>query len=274
MKKVHVIFGLLIVAMLTMFMECGDDEALGPALQLYGGAFIDSDETVPAGAVLSFSWHATKGDAKLESMTISREGNALVGWNEKEIPNSENESYTDTALLEAPLNEGAYTYALIVTDKDALTATQSVVITVVDALSTEVTDGEIGHLYGPLNGAWDLVNDVEMWMADPDANKDMVNTSSASGSAFEAGWEAGTGNSTTFVKDNSFDYDNAYAQDAEDAFNAGTPSNEVSDASENDIYIARLRGGDNYAVIKITDIDPYSKSTMAGDGKLTFTYKK
>ena len=150
MKKVHVIFGLLIVAMLTMFMECGDDEALGPALQLYGGAFIDSDETVPAGAVLSFSWHATKGDAKLESMTISREGNALVGWNEKEIPNSENESYTDTALLEAPLNEGAYTYALIASDKDGLTATQSVVITVDPALGGDPISSYTAILMGGL----------------------------------------------------------------------------------------------------------------------------
>jgi hypothetical protein len=115
-------------------MKCGDDEALGPALQLYGGDFIDSDVTVAPGAILKFSWHATKGDAKLESMTITRDNIALANWNEKEIPNSANESYSDTAVLEAPLNEGSYTHALIVTDKDGLTATQSVVITVDPAL--------------------------------------------------------------------------------------------------------------------------------------------
>ena len=273
MKKTHVIIGLLFFAMFTMFMECGD-EAVGPSLSLYGGEFIDSDETVPAGAVISFAWHATKGDAKLESMTITKEGGALAGWNEKEIPNNQNDSYTDTARLEAPLNVGAYAYELIVTDKDDMSASQSVVITVVEALSTEITTGVIGHLYGPLNGAWDLVNDVEMWMGDADANKDMVNTSSGSGSAFVAGWEAGPGNSTTFVQANSFDYDNAYAQDAEDVFNAGTPSSEISDVSENDIIIAKLRGGDDFAVIKITDVDPYFKSTMAGDGRIAFSYKK
>jgi hypothetical protein len=131
MKKAHVIIGLLFFAMLTMFVGCGEgEEALGPSLSLYGGDFIDSDETVAPGAVLAFSWHARSGDAKLESMTITKEGVALAGWNEKEIPNSENENYTDTALLVAPLNEGAYNYELIVTDKDGLTASQSAVITV------------------------------------------------------------------------------------------------------------------------------------------------
>ena len=129
MKKTHVIIGLLFFAMFTMFMECGD-EAVGPSLSLYGGEFVDSDETVAPGAVISFAWHATKGDAKLESMTITRESHAIAGWDEKEIPNNQNDSYTDTAYLEAPLNDGSYAYELIVTDKDDMSASQSVVITV------------------------------------------------------------------------------------------------------------------------------------------------
>lgn len=130
MKKVHVIIGLLLFAILAMFIECTEEEGVGPSLALYGGDFIDSDETVAPGAVLAFAWHAQSGDAKLESMTITREGVALAGWNAKDIPNSQNENYTDTALLEAPLNEGQYSYELIVSDKDGLTASQSAVITV------------------------------------------------------------------------------------------------------------------------------------------------
>ena len=135
MKRIHVIIGLLFFAMLTMFMECGEEEALGPSLSLYGGDFIDADETVAPGAALVFSWHATSGDAKLASMTITRDGVALTGWDEKEIPGSENESYTDTAYFEAIGNEGVYTYELIVTDKDDLTASKSVVITVDESLA-------------------------------------------------------------------------------------------------------------------------------------------
>jgi hypothetical protein len=130
MKKAHVIIGLLFFAMLTLFIKCTEEEAIGPTVSLYGGEFIDADATVAPGAVLAFSWHAQKGDAKLESVTITRDQVALSGWNAKEIPNSQNENYTDTALLEAPLNEGAYTYEIIVTDKDAMTASKSVVITV------------------------------------------------------------------------------------------------------------------------------------------------
>jgi hypothetical protein len=130
MKKAHVIIGLLFFAMLTLFIGCTEENAVGPSISLFGGEFIDSDVTVAPGAVLAFSWHAEKGDAKLESMTITRDGVALALWNAKEIPNNKNENYTDTALLEAPLNEGAYTYELIVTDKDAMTASKSVIITV------------------------------------------------------------------------------------------------------------------------------------------------
>jgi len=130
MKKVHVIIGLLFFAMLTLFIGCTEENAVGPSLSIFGGEFIDSDVTVAPGAVLAFSWHAEKGDAKLESMTITRDGVALALWNAKEIPNSKNENYTDTALLEAPSNEGTYIYELIVTDKDAMTASKSVVITV------------------------------------------------------------------------------------------------------------------------------------------------
>ncbi len=148
MKKAHVIIGLLFLAMLTIVVGCGDENAVGPSLSLYGGTNIDSDGTVVPGAVLSFGWHAQSGDAKLESMTISRDGVALVGWNEKEIPNSENENYTDTALVEAPLNEGAYNYALMVTDKDGLTASQSVVITVDASLAGGPIDTYTAVLMG------------------------------------------------------------------------------------------------------------------------------
>ena len=102
MKKVHVIIGLLFFAMLALFVECTEEEASGPTLSLFGGEFIDADATVAPGAVLAFSWNAQKGDAKLESVTITRDQVALSGWNEKEIPNSENDNYTDTALMEAP----------------------------------------------------------------------------------------------------------------------------------------------------------------------------
>ena len=130
MKKVHVIFGLLIVAVLTMFMECGDEEAAGPTISLYGGRYIDSDETVPPGATLRFSWTAEKGDANLDVITIDRDDAPLTGWIDKEIPSNKNDIYTDSASFSAPLTEGSYTYGITVTDKDDLTASRSVVITV------------------------------------------------------------------------------------------------------------------------------------------------
>jgi hypothetical protein len=153
MKKAHVIIGLLFFAMLALFIECTEEEATGPTLSLYGGEFIDADATVAPGAVLAFAWHAQKGDAKLESVTITREGVALSGWNAKEIPNSENENYTDTALMEAPLNDGAYTYEIIITDKDAMTASKSVVITVDASMAGGPIDTYTAILMGAQSNA-------------------------------------------------------------------------------------------------------------------------
>jgi hypothetical protein len=154
MKKEHLIIGLLFFAMFTMFVGCGEgEEALGPTLQLHGGDYIDSDETVAPGAILEFSWHAQKGDAKLASMTITRDGVALSGWDNKEIPSSENEDYTDNAMLEAPLNDGAYSYELIVADKDGLTASQSIVITVDESMAGGPIDTYTAILMGGLSNA-------------------------------------------------------------------------------------------------------------------------
>ncbi len=151
MKKVHVIFGLLIVAILTMFMECGDEGKTGPTISLFGGRYIDGNESVPPGTTLRFSWTAEKGDANLDFITITRDDGALSGWDEKDIANSQNEIYIDSASFTAPLNDGAYTYKITVTDKDALTASRSIIITVDASMGGNPINTYEAILMGGLN---------------------------------------------------------------------------------------------------------------------------
>jgi hypothetical protein len=72
---------------------------------------------------------------------------------------------------------------------------------------------------------------------------------------FRKGWDAQNG--TTFKKAGSgFGYDNATHNDLDAEFNSGInlSPNAVNNVAVGDIYIAKLRDGNNYAIIKITGI--------------------
>ncbi|MDB5256239.1 MAG: hypothetical protein JWM14_934 [Chitinophagaceae bacterium] len=72
---------------------------------------------------------------------------------------------------------------------------------------------------------------------------------------FRKGWDRENG--TTFKKaSNGFGYDNATHNDLDEEFNSGInlSPNAVDNVAVGDLYIAKLRGGNNYAIIKITGI--------------------
>jgi hypothetical protein len=126
MKKLSFIASLIFVAFMGLFTGCETTDE-GPSLQFFGGKYIDDDVTVAPGGVLKFSWLASKGSSNLASFTIERDNITLAGYPDESIPN---DNYKDSVILEAPLNEGAYVYELIVTDKNDLTASGSFTITV------------------------------------------------------------------------------------------------------------------------------------------------
>jgi len=73
--------------------------------------------------------------------------------------------------------------------------------------------------------------------------------------SFRKGWDRQNG--TTFKKAGSgFGYDNATHNDLDEEFNSGInlSPNAVNNVAVGDLYIAKLRGGNNYAIIKITGI--------------------
>ena len=69
---------------------------------------------------------------------------------------------------------------------------------------------------------------------------------------FVKGWVGQ--NSTTFVKVNGSDYDNATLSSVAAAFSAGTTVSTVSNVVVGDVYIAKLRGTSTYAVLKVTAV--------------------
>lgn len=131
MKKINLLFGVLVFAF-GLFVACSPDEdAVGPSISLVGsGGYIATDVTVAPGDDLPFKWTALKGDANLKTFTIFQDGNIVPLWNTIEIPNAQNASYTAEATIAAPDEVGEYTYSFEVTDKNDLVANVDVTVTV------------------------------------------------------------------------------------------------------------------------------------------------
>ncbi len=138
-----------------------------------------------------------------------------------------------------------------------------------EELKTEV-NGVIYNIHGQQKGAWDLVGDMAKSTSDADADKDMIN-STTNPTDFLKGWSANNG--TTFVKAPAGMPYAAFATDktAKDVYAAGSATTTVSNAAQGDIYIVKLRGEENYAVIKVTGI---TVTDNDNNDKIEFTYKK
>lgn len=263
------------IIFLTSCEDDGETTPTAPTITLTAGdTLISADGTVSPDTTITVSWTATKGDAKLESFDITVDGVALAGQ-AVDIDNADNEIYVSSTTITVPSNEGTYTYELTVTDKDDVTGSVSITITVEETVvSTPFTSTETGQFYhvgGSLKGAYSLVTDEEKSSGDPDTDKSMINNDAA-GATFTGSFTSGDG--TMYVKAaTSFDYDNATVESATAAYAAGTASTTVTDPAANDVYIAL--NGSTYMVVKITAVDATDDTCgCLNTGKISISYKK
>ena len=280
MKKMK-LFALGLIGASMMMTSCADDSddpVVGPTLTVTeensANGVVNGKVEVAPGDSLLFEWDARAGDAKLETFLVERDGVSQSSVPTEEgndlddnIKNSDNESYQDGIKL--PGLAGVYTFE--VTDRDGESAMVEIEVMVGSPMTNEVT-GAFFHIAGSLEGAYDLVTDMTVAASGADADKDMANTDAA-GDPFTGSWEAK--NATMFVKATGFDYANATVEAAANAYANGAASATVDNPAAGDIYIAKLRGGSDYAVIKITDVDPADNTCNCGNtGKISFDYKK
>lgn len=288
MKKLK-LFTLGLLGASFFLTSCADDEedTLGPSVtitELNTGSTPNDDITIEKGQSISFAWDARKGDSDLERVSINSSGSnspTNIPTSEAgndfpyDVASGDRSSYLDTLVFsDAGLNEGTTSYTFTFRDADGNTAEAAFEVTVEDAgtpMNNEV-NGAFFHIGGSLEGAYDLENETVVAASMPDGDKDMINMDLA-GSAFTGSWTAG--NSTMYVEASGFDYDGATVEAAETAYNNGTASASVNDPANGDIYIAKLRGNNIYAVIKIVDVDPDDNTCSCGNtGKITFDFKK
>lgn len=128
MKSLKLLFGITLIAMIGVFTSCNDEEnELGPTLDFFGEEYIDMDKTVNSGETLRWSWQALKGDNNLESFTVTRDNVTLSGFPAQDI---DNDTYRDSLVIEAPMNEGSYVYDFIITDNAGNFESKDFMITV------------------------------------------------------------------------------------------------------------------------------------------------
>lgn len=300
MKKLKLMaLGLLGVSMFT-FTSCAEDEdteAPSPNLTVTAstasitGAANESI-TISSGTTVDFAISAQSvGGTDLKSIQLIITGvNATTNLPESvggydysssavvDLDNADEDVYSDILSVDGIYfgTEGKTTYRFILTDNNNKSTARDIEVNVTnpEPLNTEVT-GAFFHIGGSLQGAYDLVDNKLISgsgaSADP-TKQDMKNTDAA-GNIFTGSWTAA--NATLFVKSNGFDYANATVSSAAAAYADGTPGSNVGNPINGDIYIAKLRGTGDFAVIKIVSVDPTDNTCACGNrGKITFDFKK
>jgi hypothetical protein len=275
MKKSNLFFALGAIALMGVFSNCSKDTTANPPVV----KFTNDVSTYAATSGGSYTIVGTiTSDVGLTDVTFTKVTDAGETQLLKVTDFTDKKAYT-IMFLDSNITV-AHKVKVTATDKNGSTSLNFSITVAAGgtALATEKT-GVIYHIQASSgNGAWDLVADVKKMSGDAATSKDMIQASNnVSGSAWVAGWNVGAGCGTTYVKASaSFDYTTATVESTTAAYTGGTSTASVTGVANGDIYIAKLRGGSDYAVIKITTVDPNDASQTAGSnkGSITFSYKK
>ncbi len=136
MKRLN-LFLLAFAALGMVFTSCEPSEdAVGPSLQITSGETVEA----AAGSSITIAWRADAGDANMSTFTILEGNTAItsdgITWNAYEIPTASNETYTSSVTVN--ITE-ATTFTLTVTDKDGLTASKTVTVTIGGSTTEEIS---------------------------------------------------------------------------------------------------------------------------------------
>ncbi len=284
MSKIKII-ALSMLAMAVVFSSCKDDDEEVIDDPLFGPSLVLSSEAIEGyfGDAKSISYTISTGNGIKSLVVTNTAGDTTLVPDltlvEEDFDGSENEfsnSYAFTMPTGNPWTAGdSFTITFKAghsIDGVTYTTTKTVTVTYVNPatpLATEVTTGVLNNIQGPLAGAWNLVDDVEVVTGGDATVKDMIEQTNDVDFIFSQAWAAG--NTTMYVSAPGFDYDNPTAEAAAAVYAAGTPSASVTAVSVGDMFVANLRGTDDYAVIKILTVDA---EAAGNDETITFSYKK
>jgi hypothetical protein len=271
-SKMNLTFTLLAISLISAFTACKKtddpkvDPVVNPVITVTSPAN-DGDSKV-SGSVhaLAFTAQTDNGLKRVVVKYKSSTGTEMTKFDTLLTSQPSSFSFSRNYTIGAV---GTETYTITVTDKKDNILTKSVNIKSITGFGEE-TLGQISHILGSNSGAFDLSKSEQRLNADADAEKDMSNNDAT---LFTGSWAAK--NSSLFVKAPAFNYNSGSVIDAAKAYADGTPNAAVSAPVAGDIYVAKLRGGNTYVLIKVLNNDPLNDECgCANKGKLTFSLKK
>lgn len=280
MKKLTYLLGMFLMAGATLMTSCSkdDDETVdnSPNLNLKGGAgYISTNQEVVSGKTFTLGFIATPNatsEKKLTRFELTMVQNNDVKTIKDSVLNKVSNFNWDVDFTLTGVGEAKFTAKI--TDKDNETTTKTITITVKGnevPMDKEIKDQQFFNNLGAGNGAYDLVAETAVASS---VDADMQNDSQPGATTviFHKGWKSET--ATRFVKANGFDYAAATIESAVTAYVAGTELAVVNDVVEGDIFIAKLRGNDEYCVIKITEVKVEGSTKGENDDYIKFDIKK
>ncbi|HKK88763.1 MAG TPA: hypothetical protein VJ917_07930 [Saprospiraceae bacterium] len=241
-----------------------------------------------AGILRSVDFNAQAGNAPLASIEITRGGvivddtdllfQGAPGSNPFTLTDQLRDAFTDFGIaFRAPATGGeSFEYTVTLTDENNVEKNLLLTVTAVSTLDGPF-NGQFYHMDGAsgCTGGYDLVNDADVSAAGSDANRDMLNTDVAP-NPFTGSWMAQNGtryvDATAFIDDLDVNKGNA-----ESLFASGTETASINNPQVGNFYVAQLRGGSDYAVIRIDRVDAADNSCNASTnntGIIEFTYVK
>lgn len=278
-----------IVALGTIFIQsCGPgvDPAPTPEVNFIGDAgFTAQDASINGGTAFKIGVVATHS-VKLSKLEIfvAYDG----GPNLKPADCTVCDSSIDGTNLRAIYNgvtrsiAGSEKWTFRVTDKDGESTSKSITITTTAAGGVNLIEIskdndnntlKVWNFKGPKAGAYDLLNGGNLLSADPNADKDIQDSTRDEEVAnWPARWSSRNG--TTFKLVTAYTYDQiTNSTSLESAWNtSGTPKEALTGLKTGDLIVAKLRNTtDTYALIQVTNV---SKTTLDNNDYVEFKYKK
>lgn len=292
MKKIF--YFLMIAFLATSLVSCKDDDdddddievPASLTVKAVSGSSTDSAGVfrIEEGTDFYIALEAmASADNSLEEMTVFQFGvNALstlplsskgiqLSDNETDLPASYSSLYQDTLSFSGSdfMAEGSTEIQFVLNDDDDGMSASIDVIVIAETPLNNLESGSFYHKNDSTAIGWNFIDDAVVSYNDPDNVKDLVSTDTAS---FTGSCESKSGSS--FSKHNSYDYDNATLESAIEVYQNSFPVSFINNPQVDDIYIANLRNGSEYIVIKIIALDPNFDSQGNNDGIITFNYKK
>lgn len=133
---------------------------------------------------------------------------------------------------------------------------------------TTIYTGKVWNIKGYNPGAWDLITNQDKTIYENDMEKDLINTTTTFGTFNK---ELKAVNDTRFVKTSSSFTSIKSFNDAQSIYNkTSSKVSTLSKISKGYRYVAKLRNGDKYAVISITNVVETPSDNL---DYITFEYK-